>query len=205
MDNDEVKNVTTDAEPADPKRARILEAAMRLVLAYGFSRTTMGDIASAAEMSRPALYLLFKNKTEIYRAIAEQLLDGSVAQAGVILRREGPFAERMMMMIEECLIAMMRHIAASPHGAEILDMKSRLAGDLHAAWRSRLGALVEEAVADEARRNGVDLQARGLSAPLLSALLLDGLEGMKMRIPDPDEQRVAARGLVRVVEIAIQG
>jgi AcrR family transcriptional regulator len=197
--------MTTDAEPADPKRARILEAATRLVLAYGFSRTTMGDIASAAEMSRPALYLLFKNKTEIYRAIAEQLLDRSVAQAGVILRREEPFAERMMAMIEECLIAMMRHIAASPHGAEILDMKSRLAGDLHAAWRSRLGALVEAAVADEARRNGVDLQARGLSAPLLSALLLDGLEGMKMRIPDPDEQRVAARGLVRVVEIALRG
>jgi hypothetical protein len=35
-------------------------------------------------------------------------------------------------------------------------------------------------------------------------LLLDGLEGMKSRIRNPEEQRVAARGLVKVVEIAIQ-
>ena len=204
MDNDEVKNVTTEAEPADPKRARILEAAMRLVLAYGFSRTTMDDIARAAEMSRPALYLLFKNKTEIYRAIAGQHLDQSAARAEAILRQDGALSDRLMSMIEECLIGMMRHIAESPHGPELLDMKNSLAGDIVLAWKQRLGALVEAVVETEARANGVDLEARGLSAKLLSTLLLDGLEGMKSRIRNPDEQRTAARGLVKVVEIAIQ-
>jgi hypothetical protein len=43
-----------------------------------------------------------------------------------------------------------------------------------------------------------------VSARLLATLLLDGLEGMKSRIRNPDEQRIAARGLVRVVEIAIR-
>ncbi|TIX07369.1 MAG: helix-turn-helix transcriptional regulator, partial [Mesorhizobium sp.] len=38
---------------ADPKRARILEGAMKVFLAYGFTRTTMDDIARAADMSRP--------------------------------------------------------------------------------------------------------------------------------------------------------
>jgi AcrR family transcriptional regulator len=204
IDNDEVKNVTTDAEPADPKRARILEAAMTLVLAYGFSRTTMDDIARAAEMSRPALYLLFRNKTEIYRAIAGQHLDQSVSRAEAILRQEGAFSDRMMSMIEECLIGMMRRIAESPHGAEILDMKSTLAGDIVSGWKQRLGALIAAAIEAEATANGLDLQARGLSARLLATLLLDGLEGMKSRIRNPDEQRAAARGLVRVVEIALQ-
>lgn len=204
MDNDEVKNMTTDAEPADPKRARILEAATRLVLAYGFSRTTMDDIARAAEMSRPALYLLFRNKTEIYRALAGQHLDQSLSRAETILRQDGTFSDRMMSMIEECLIGMMRHIAESPHGAEILDMKSTLAGDIVSGWKQRLGGLIAAAVEAEATANGVDLDARGLSARLLSTLLLDGLEGMKSRIRNPDEQRAAARGLVRVVEIAIQ-
>jgi AcrR family transcriptional regulator len=204
MDNNEVKNVTIDAEPADPKRARILEAAMRLVLAYGFSRTTMDDIARAAEMSRPALYLLFRNKTEIYRALAGQHLDQSLSRAEAILRQDGAFSDRMMSMIEECLIGMMRHIAESPHGAEILDMKSTLAGDIVSGWKQRLGALIAAVVEAEATANGVDLQARGLSARLLATLLLDGLEGMKSRIRNPDEQRAAARGLVKVVEIAIQ-
>lgn len=204
MDNDEVKNVTTEAEPADPKRARILEAAMRLVLAYGFSRTTMDDIARAAEMSRPALYLLFRNKTEIYRAIAGQHLDQSISRAEAIFRQEGAFCDRMMSMIDECLIGMMRQIAESPHGAEILDMKSTLAGDIVSGWKQRLGALIAAAVQAEAAANGVHLQARGLSAQLLATLLLDGLEGMKSRIRNPDEQRTAARSLVRVVEIALQ-
>ena len=46
---------------------------MKVVLAYGYSRTTMDDIARAAEMSRPALYLLFRNKAEIYRAMQDLL------------------------------------------------------------------------------------------------------------------------------------
>jgi AcrR family transcriptional regulator len=199
-----VNNVTTDAEPADPKRARILEAAMKLVLAYGFSRTTMDDIARAAEMSRPALYLLFRNKTEIYRAIAGQFMDQSASRAEAILRQDGALSDRLMAMIEECLIGMMRKIAESPHGAEILDMKSTLAGDIVSGWKQRLGSLIATAVEAEARANGVDLEARGLSARLLAALLLDGLEGMKSRIRNPDEQRIAARGLVKVIEIAIQ-
>lgn len=177
---------------------------MRLVLAYGYSRTTMDDIARAAEMSRPSLYLLFRNKTEIYRAIAGQHLEHSAICAEAVLRQEGPFAARMMAMIDKCLIGMMRQIAESPHGAEILDMKSSLAGDIVADWKRRLGALIEATIEAEAGAKGVDLQARGVSAELLATLLLDGLEGMKSRIRDPDEQRAAARGLVKVVEIAIQ-
>ena len=48
---------------------------MKVFLAYGYSRVTMDDIARAAEMSRPALYLLFRNKAEIYRAIGAMLLE----------------------------------------------------------------------------------------------------------------------------------
>ena len=48
---------------------------MKVFLAYGYSRVTMDDIARAAEVSRPALYLLFRNKADIYRAIGAMLLD----------------------------------------------------------------------------------------------------------------------------------
>ncbi|TIY03824.1 MAG: helix-turn-helix transcriptional regulator, partial [Mesorhizobium sp.] len=80
----------------DPKRARILEGALKVFLAYGFARTTMDDIARAADMSRPALYLQFKNKTDIYRAIALMLLSRSLEQAKTALAGEEPFAERTM-------------------------------------------------------------------------------------------------------------
>jgi AcrR family transcriptional regulator len=187
---------------SDPKRARILDGAMKVFLAYGFARTTMDDIARAAEMSRPALYLLFKNKTDIYRAIAMMLLSRSIEQAKKALAGEGTFAERMMSAIDAALISMMSAVVASPHGAELLDMKSSLA-DLVECWRGGLVEHIAAAIRNEVGQNGVDLAAKGLSAKLLADMLLDGLEGMKMRISDPDEQRQAARALIRVIDLAL--
>ena len=56
-----------EIELSDRHRA-VLHAAFNTFVSYGFKRTTMADIADAAGMSRPALYLLFKNKTDIFRA-----------------------------------------------------------------------------------------------------------------------------------------
>ncbi|RWO00601.1 TetR/AcrR family transcriptional regulator [Mesorhizobium sp.] len=194
----EIEDIATD-----PKRARILDSAMKVFLAYGFARTTMDDIARAADMSRPALYLQFKNKTDIYRAIALMLLSRSLEQAKTALAGEEPFAGRTMRAIDEALISMTRTVHASPHGAELLDMKSSLA-DLIGCWRSRFAEHIAVAIQSEAGRNGVDLTAKGLSAKLLADMLLDGLEGMKMRISDPDEQRRAAAALIKVIDLALQ-
>jgi len=187
---------------ADPKRARILDGAMKVFLAYGFSRTTMDDIARAADMSRPALYLLFKNKTDIFRAIALMLLGRSVEQAKSELEGGGTFAERVIRAVDAALISMIGAVHASPHGAELLDMKSSVA-DLVGCWRGGLVEHITRAIEGEAKRNGVDLAAKGLSARLLADMLLDGLEGMKMRISDPDEQRRAAAALIRVIDLAL--
>ena len=50
------------------KRERVADAALIVFQRYGFARTTMSDIAEAVGMSRPALYLLFPNKEEIFAA-----------------------------------------------------------------------------------------------------------------------------------------
>ena len=184
---------------ADPKRAPILEGAMRVFLAYGFSRTNMDDIARAADMSRPALYLLFKNKMDIYRGAAAMVFSRSVEQAKSELDGDGAFADRMARAIDAALISMMGAVAASPHGAELLDLKSSLA-DLIGQWRADLVEHIASAAENEAKLNGVDLAAKELSARLLADMLLDGLEGMKTRIANPDEQRRAAGALIRVID-----
>jgi AcrR family transcriptional regulator len=191
-------------EVQDPKRARILEGAMKVFLAYGYSRVTMDDIARAAEVSRPALYLVFKNKSEIYRALGTLVLDASVDAATKLLAGEGPFAERAMAAIECSLIALMKPVLESPHGAELLDMKNTLAGDLAAMWRERLGKAFGDAISAEASRSGADLAARGLTPAALADLLLDGLEGMKSRVTNPEEHREGARRLVTVIGLALR-
>ncbi|MDN2579964.1 TetR/AcrR family transcriptional regulator [Aquibium sp. ELW1220] len=193
-----------DNREAD-KRARIIEGAVKAFLACGYQRTTMDDIARAAEMSRPSLYLQFRNKADIYRAIAIDLVDWSSGTVQHVMDGGGPLADRLRDALDAGVFALHDRFGDSPHAAAMLDMKSSLAGDLIAEWKSRLCRSFTAAIAEEADARLVDLSARDLSPEILASLLLDGIEGIKMRIADPGEQRRAARGLVSVVALAVEG
>jgi len=188
----------------DPKRIRILQGAMQVFLAYGYSRTTMDDIARAAEVSRPALYLLFKNKTDIYRAICSCLLCNSVREAREALAGDAPFAERVTEALDRALFNLIARIEGAPHGEELLDMKNSLAADILAQWRQDFGADLAAAIADEAGRREVDLPARQLSACGLADMLLDGLDGMKTRGVSCEDAAIRARELVSVIGLALR-
>ncbi|MCV0394146.1 MAG: TetR/AcrR family transcriptional regulator [Rhizobiaceae bacterium] len=192
-------------ESDDPKRRRVLDGAVKVFLTYGFQRTTMDDIAKAAEMSRPALYLIFRNKGDIYRAIAAEMLEQtiSVAREG-LMRKDGMVGERLVASVAENMIEFLRSFRASPHGSDILDMKNNLAADIISDWRERMARLVADAICEEAARKNVDLAARGLSARTLAEIFLDGLEGMKMRAAEEDDQRNEARQLGRLIDIALR-
>lgn len=170
----------------EPRRARILEGAMQVFLSYGFQRTTMDDIARAAEISRPALYLVFRNKTDIYRALATDFLNASLEKSQAELATPAPLAQRLCASIE-CLFGMMREVEASPHGAEILDMKSSLAADVVADGRARFAALVVAAMDGEVAKLGLP----GCDTATLTDLLLDALDGMKLRgLPTQEQLRL---------------
>lgn len=188
----------------DPRRIRILEGALRVVLAYGFHRTTMDDIAKAAEVSRPALYLQFRNKTDIYRAVAGCLFARCLVLSKQALAGDGPLVERLDRLLEDALFGTLCEIEVTPHGPEILDMKNSLAGDLIAQWRGQMDAALEAAVEAEAARNGVDLEARGLTARALAEVLLDAGEGARQRLGDPAANLIAAKAVARVLAAALR-
>lgn len=56
----------------EDKRQRILSAAKSVFLKYGYGRVTMHDLAHAAGMSRPALYLVFSRKEDIFRGVVRE-------------------------------------------------------------------------------------------------------------------------------------
>lgn len=57
----------------DEKKVKVLEAAKRVFLKYGYIKVTMNDIAREAGISRPALYLIFSGKEQIYNAVIRLL------------------------------------------------------------------------------------------------------------------------------------
>lgn len=60
-------------EDAELTRKRIINSARAVFLSRGVSRSTLEHIATHAEVTRGAVYWHFKNKTEIYQAIREQV------------------------------------------------------------------------------------------------------------------------------------
>jgi len=55
------------------KDFQIIEAATSVFLRYGFRRTTMGDLAEAAGISRPSLYLRFCNKEKLFETVLKDV------------------------------------------------------------------------------------------------------------------------------------
>ncbi len=174
---------------------------MKVFLAYGFQRSTMDDIARAAEVSRPALYLLFKNKTDIYRALAAEFLAAAREKARAALEADVPLPARIGAMLKGAL-DLLQPLEESPHGAEILDMQSSLAGDIIEEWRVEMVDLIAEAIEKDARANGVDLQARGLSPRVVAGMLMDALDGMKARGVCVPKERDVVGAYVRIISLA---
>ncbi|WP_367717464.1 helix-turn-helix domain-containing protein [Nitratireductor sp. GISD-1A_MAKvit] len=187
----------------DPKRGRILDGALKVFLAYGFARTTMDDIARSAEVSRPALYLQFRNKADIFRAIGACVLEQSLEGARMGMEETGTFGERLMTALDHALFGLIEVIDQSAHGQELLDLENKIAADLIAEWREELTSIVEAALVQEAERTQADLEGQGLSARGLAEILLDGLEGMRLRGLCGKPAIDGARRLVRILEIAM--
>ena len=179
---------------ADPKRQRIMDSAMAVVLRYGFQRATMDDVAKEAGISRPALYLLFRNKTDIYRALAESIMGQALDAARAALCGEGPAEARVFAAIKAGILDPMDFLMATAHGAELLDMKHAMAADALLTWRTQKAAMIAQALETSGAA-----KAKGMSGAELADILLDGIEGLKIRAKTSAEREQGARALVRLI------
>jgi AcrR family transcriptional regulator len=75
-------------DPGLDTRARILAEAERLFRHYGYSKTTVADIARELGMSPGNIYRFFASKAAINEAMAERMLAHRVAESAKIA--EGP-------------------------------------------------------------------------------------------------------------------
>ncbi len=180
-------------EGGDARRRRVLEAALAAFGLYGFRRTSMADIAKAAGTSRPALYLLFRNKEDIFRSLSEALQAQANQAAAEGLRSGGPFEQRLaagMLGRERVLLDI---LADSPHAAELLDVNDSVADDVTRAATARFRAQIAAAVAAAAETGEILLEPLGLTADRVAEILVTCLSGMKQ----PSEPRAATEARIR--------
>ena len=85
----------SDLSNEPDRRARVLRAALAVFARYGFRKTSMEEVARAADLSRQGLYLLFGDKEALFRAAIGRMIDDGLAAVDVELARDAPIGPRL--------------------------------------------------------------------------------------------------------------
>lgn len=108
----------------DAKRAAIHVAAIDQFTERGIARTSMANIAEAAEMSRPALYQYFNDKDDIFASAFVALFEEHVEAALAALHQPGSTYDQVDGMLQRFEGDLWERMAATTHSDEILSAKN---------------------------------------------------------------------------------
>jgi len=78
-----------------PRQERVLAVALEVFGRYGFRKTSMDEVARAADISRPGLYFLFSSKETLCRAAVTQTLERDLTAVADVLADAGLAAIRL--------------------------------------------------------------------------------------------------------------
>ncbi|OBH34968.1 TetR/AcrR family transcriptional regulator [Mycobacterium sp. E183] len=90
-------------------RTRIITAAMRTVAEMGYSRTTIREIARAADMTSGSLYHYFPNKSELLGAAVEDIERIAAPRLRDAAAQADDVVERLVAVLEEASRMMREH------------------------------------------------------------------------------------------------
>lgn len=187
------------ARDRDPKAAAILEAAFQTFFQYGVKRATMDDIARAAGMSRPALYLVYKNKADIFRACVLSMMDELRQRLAGIASSTGPAEARIMQVVRAGIVEPHETIGASAHSDELFALKSEIGADLFRDWMKLIEVTIAGILEQESSGGRITLKEAGVSAAEIAAMITDGAEGFKLRMTSAEELARRLEAFVRLM------
>ena len=165
----------------DPKQTAILEAAWTCFAAYGFRKTSMDDIAREAGMSRPAIYLQYRNKGAIFRSLAQLFYDTAVENVSAALSAPGPAAEQLKAAFLAQGGEILASMLTSAHGMELLDSGKTEASDIVETGESRLTSLYAQWLNAQVEAGRIRLDG---DPDAVAGTMTSALKGIKMETPD---------------------
>jgi AcrR family transcriptional regulator len=83
-------------------RQRIIIATMRCVAQVGYSRATIREIASMANVTSASLYNYFPNKSELIKATIAARAEAAMPRLRQAAEGEGDIADRIEAVLDEC-------------------------------------------------------------------------------------------------------
>jgi AcrR family transcriptional regulator len=170
---------------AHEKTEVVLAAARKVFLRYGYRRVTMGDLAEAAQLSRPALYSVFPSKEQIFI----ELLSRSVAERFDEIRKGIPrfktVEEKLAFAFEVWCVHPFELIQSSPDAADLLESTQAFAAEVNARAAADFEGLLAELLEPVVRKQ----KALKLSPHHIARILRTSAHGFKSAAKDSADLR----------------
>ena len=161
------------------KTDRILQAAFNCVKQYGFKRTSMADIALASDISRSALYLVFKDKTDIFRSVTEKIHNQTLADAKSELAKNLPLKIRIANATTARMTPLYALVYDTAHGTEIFDMSKSISADINAEADDRFLRMLTGELQSGLKSGQISGGPDNLAARELEQLFIASAMGLK--------------------------
>lgn len=164
------------------KLDRVIAAAADQFIRHGYNRTTMGDIARAAEISRPALYLLFPGKEPVFEAAVRELNRVRMAEIEAALAGCATLADRLFTACNLWLVQVFELQCTTPDAGDMDDLSFPVVIEVYGQLQARIARLLADA--GLALPAPADVMARGL---------VFAVRGFGATASDPADMRAMTR------------
>lgn len=141
------------------KRTRILHAAQSLFIRYGVKRTSIDEVARAADIAKGTLYLYYESKEMLFAEVAKNICADILAEAKKAAAMPAPLGERLVGILDAEIGVMHRLIEQSPHVRELTETKEAIASATFATLVRDINRLITTLISEEniARQDAVEM------------------------------------------------
>jgi AcrR family transcriptional regulator len=194
------KRTAGPKERASAKPSAIVLAALDLFTRYGYRKTSIDDIARAAQVAKRTVYLHFENKAAVFLAILEYL-GGQVRQRCVAAERMGgSVVDRLTSLLDAYFGMAFEIFSRSQHMPELEQTFSKLAREKLRSLNTEYEARLARFLRSLEITGEIAGPPRGLTVQQLVHILVRAAEGAKH---DPELQGDRKALQRRLRELAI--
>ena len=173
----------------------MLAAAEACFFRSGFRKTTMGDIATAATISRPALYLMYRSKEDVFRAVFVRLFARLLADLEDGIDAYSEPMDQLQFAFEVWCVRPYETVQNRPDAADLLENSRQLSQaewtEAEAAFETIIARVLDRVMQGQPRLN--------LSAAEVAHVLAVAVPGLKESAGSATQLRRTIRDLLSLV------
>jgi len=190
-------------ESASAKPNAIVLAGLKLFTQFGYRKTSIDDIAEAAQVAKRTVYLHFENKAAVFLAILEYLGDQLRQGCASAERAGGTAVDRLTGLLDAYVGMGFELFSQSEHMPELEETFSKLArsriGDLNTEYQERLARFLRSL-----RTTGeIGGPPHGLTVEEIVHILVRAAEGAKHDAKVQGDRQALQQHLRKLATLAI--